>query len=108
MVLLAHKEENAAWLGVEKNYDFYQNLPQFPSSTRHFLCSFILELEGGQFDYPINWPIAEERLDCDIGVNVLMRQDNSHFRGTMNFMAEFIPLWDNSSVVETKDVVKWQ
>ena len=42
-----------AHVRVEQNFDFYQNLPEFPFSTRHFLCSFIFEMEWGQFDYPI-------------------------------------------------------
>ena len=40
-------------LGLSNIFYFYQILPEFPFSTRHFLCSFIFELEWGQFDCPI-------------------------------------------------------
>ena len=48
-----------AHVGVEQNFDFYQNLPEFPFSTKHFLSSSIFELEWGQFDYPIHYRGAD-------------------------------------------------
>ena len=42
-------------LGVEQNPAFWQNLPEFPFSTRNFHCSCLSELEWGQFDHRIHW-----------------------------------------------------
>ena len=56
----------------------------------------------------LHWSLFFGQFDPYIGVNVLMRQDNSHFRGgewTL-WLALSSPLRDNSSVAETKDVVK--
>ena len=42
-------------LGVEQILDFWQNLPEFPFSTRHYQWSFFFEFELGRFDHHIHW-----------------------------------------------------
>ena len=46
---------DAIWLGVEQILDFWQNLPEFPFSTRHYQWSFFFEFELGRFDHHIHW-----------------------------------------------------
>ena len=42
-------------VGVEQILDFWQNLPEFPFSTRHYQWSFFFEFELGRFDHHIHW-----------------------------------------------------
>ena len=42
-------------VGVEQILDFWQNLPEFPFSTRHYQWSFFFEFKLGRFDHHIHW-----------------------------------------------------